>query len=293
MANTIITAAQIARAALATLYHNTIFLPLVNRDYEETFQPGVGNTVNVRKPATFTALAYNGSTVTVQNATETSVPVVMDQHFDVSFAVTSIDMTQKVTDFAAQFLNPALEAHAQGIDKALIAKFENSGWATLGGPGDGGESWENPKVLIDAKTALSENGVPLTNRSVIASSRMAGEWLKDPLFNRVDQSGETAGLREASMGSRKFGFDPYESNNITTNQGYAFHRDAVTFASRPLWLPKGAADAAVVSYKGIGIRVVYDYNMNLKSDVVSLDVLYGIKVMDTLRGVIIDGSASS
>ena len=39
--------------------------------------------------------------------------------------------------------------------------------------------------------------------------------------------------------------------------------------------------------------MVYDYNMNLKSDVISVDVLYGIKVMDTVRGVIIDGSASS
>lgn len=294
MANTFITSSVVAQAALAHLYNNTVFLPLVWRDFESEFVPGRGATVTIRKPATFTAQAYNGSTITVQNATETSTSITLDKHIDVSFAVTSKDMTLNVVDFSEQLLAPALEAHAQGIDKAIIAAFDAAGTIpVIGGPGDGTEPWNDPKVLIDARTALSEAAVPLSDRVVVASPRTAGEWLKDPLFNRVDQSGETAGLREASLGARKFGFDPYESNNIITNQSYAFHKTAFAFASRPLALPRGSADASIQNYKGVGLRVVFGYDMQLKSDICSVDVLYGVKVLDVNRAVKIDGTASS
>lgn len=294
MPNTLLTASVVARAALATLYENTVMLPLCARDYESEFVPGVGATVNVRKPAVFTAEEWNGTSINVQNATETSVPVVLDQHFDVSFAVTSIERTLKIVDFAEQFLNPALEAHAQGIDKAIIAAATAGfGGTSVGGDADPTEPWNDPKVLTDARTVLSENAVPLSDRYAVVGPRMAGEWTKSDWWGRFDQSGSTAALEEASMGPRKAGFTPYESQNITTNVGLAFHRSGLAFVSRPLALPTGAADKAIMSYKGVGLRVVFDYDMQKKQDICSIDVLYGIKVMDAARGLIIDGSASS
>jgi hypothetical protein len=50
MANTTLTPAVIARQALATLYAQTVMLPLVHRDFEDTYQK-VGDTITVRKPA--------------------------------------------------------------------------------------------------------------------------------------------------------------------------------------------------------------------------------------------------
>lgn len=293
MANTFITSSVVAQAALAHLYNNTVMLPLTWRDFENEFVPGAGATINIRKPGVFTAGAYNGSTITVQNMTETSTTLVLNKHMDVSFRVTSLDLTLSIKDFSEQLLQPALEAHAQGIDDAIIAALDAGGLGSVGGAGDLGESWNDPRVLIDARTYLSERAVPLTDRYAVVGPRMAGEWLKDDHWQRVDASGDAEALRNASMGLRKAGFEPVESQNITTNAGYAFHKTAVAFASRPLALPKGAADASIMNYKGVGLRVVFGYDMQLKSDVCSIDVLYGVKVLDSARAVMIDGTASS
>jgi hypothetical protein len=60
----------------------------------------------------------------------------------------------------------------------------------------------------------------------------------------------------------------------------AFHPNAVVLAAVPLALPQGAGRAEFVQNRGLGIRVVWDYDKDAKSDVVSLDILAGAKVQD-------------
>ena len=56
MANTLLTPDVIASQALATLYESTVMLPLVYTDVSADFTAAkVGDTVTIRKPATFTA----------------------------------------------------------------------------------------------------------------------------------------------------------------------------------------------------------------------------------------------
>lgn len=56
---------------------------------------------------------------------------------------------------------------------------------------------------------------------------------------------------------------------------------ALSFASVPLELPiNNASQAARMSYNGISIRVVYDYNSSSKKNTISFDVLAGAKVTD-------------
>lgn len=58
----------------------------------------------------------------------------------------------------------------------------------------------------------------------------------------------------------------------------AFHRDAFTFASVPLYMPaggKGVIDAAQESYKGMTMRVIEFYDGTNDNFVMRLDVLYG------------------
>ena len=60
----------------------------------------------------------------------------------------------------------------------------------------------------------------------------------------------------------------------------AFHPNAIVLAAVPLALPQGAGRAEFVQSRGLGIRVVWDYDKDAKSDVVSLDILAGAKVQD-------------
>lgn len=308
MGNTFLTPDIIARAALATLYETTVMSNLVYRDYESEFQQ-VGDTITIRKPTTFTAQEYNRADgINVQNATETGVPLVLNHFADVSFAVTSEDLTLNIMDFGEQLLNPAMEAISQKIDRDLHVDAVTNVTQEVGVvagtnpplPGANVYAWNNPRTMIDAGRVLTQRNVPTTNRRAVVGPITQAAWLGDDLFNRADARGDTEGLREANLGRRVFGFDPYVSQNVvqagsssgssTTEVGLAFHNTAIALAFRPLALPRGAQNAAIANYKGFGLRVVYDYDIDQKQDVVSIDCLYGTKVLDPNRAVLVKGA---
>ena len=74
----------------------------------------------------------------------------------------------------------------------------------------------------------------------------------------------------------------YVANKI---HSLAFHRNAIALVTRPLALPMGASKAAIVSHNGLGVRVVYGYDQDTKTDTVSLDIIYGIKTLDETMAV--------
>jgi hypothetical protein len=302
MPNTFLTPTLVARQALATLYENTVVLPLVDRNYEEAFQGKQGSTVNVRKPTTFVAEDFSRSAgIHIQDVNEETVPVVLDHLADVSFAVTSEELSYSIQDFAQQLLNPACEAIAQKIDNDLLALRDEipqevgvAGTSVVGLSGVNRYDADDPRVLIDAGRVLNQRNVPPSERFAIVGPATAADWQGDDLLSRADARGDTDGLREASLGRRLFGFEPYQSQNITDDPeiGLAFHRTAISLVTRPLALPRGAGEASYQSYKGIGLRVVFGYSQEYKQDVVSVDCLYGVKVMDANRACVFTAGVS-
>lgn len=282
MANTILTPDIIAREALMVLRNNAVMANLVHRDYSDEFVAGVGDTITIRKPATFEAKEYNGS-ISVQDATEGSVPVVMDKHLDVSFAVTSKQLTMDIADFSAQLLVPAMQAFQDKIDSYLLAlgaEINNKVTAT----------GEIKNDIVDARKYLTSAAAPLADRRFVYNTDTEADLLKTDLFVSAEKVGdEGTALREASLG-RKFGMDFYVDQNADSAgiDGMAFHKNAFALVTRPLALPQGASNAAIVNYDGFGLRVVYGYDMNTKTDTISIDMLCGVKTLDeTLASVIV------
>ncbi len=304
MPNTLLTADVIARSALASLYETAVMAGLVHRDAEADFAGRVGDTITIRKPASFTAEEYvRANGITIQDATESGVPVVLNHFADVSFAVTSEDLSLNLQNFTEQLLTPAMEAIAQKIDRDLLALradiVQETGVEAAGPPPEYG--WDDPRSLINAGTILTQKKVPMSERRAVAGPITAGAWLADPLLHEADKRGTTVGLTEASIGQRVFGFDAYVTQNIavpnpqgagisTTEENVAFHRTAFALAVRPLALPQGARNASIQNYKGFGLRVVMDYDIDKKQDVVSIDCLYGTKTLDANRAVLIKGA---
>lgn len=278
MPNTILTPDIIAREALMVLRNNAVMAKLVHRDYSDEFA-AVGDTITIRKPATFTANEYDGSKITVQDATETGVAVKIDKHLDVSFAVTSKEMALDIADFSKQFLVPAMQAFADKVDKYLI-DLEASATNRVA-HADGAIA---PKDIIEARKFLTQNAAPLADRRFVVGATAEADLLNSELFVSAEKVGdEGTALREASLG-RKFGLDCYVDQNIGKADGYtpsiAFHKNAMALVTRPLALPQGAAKAAIVNYDGFGLRVVYGYDMNTKKDTVSIDMICGVKLLD-------------
>lgn len=279
MANTILTPDIIAREALMVLRNNAVMANLVHRDYSSDFVGAVGDTITVRKPATFVANEFDGTKIAVQDATETGVSVVMNKHLDVSFAVTAKQLTMDIADFSKQLLVPAMQAFADKVDKLLIALESEA--THRHAHADGAIA---PADMIAARKFLTENAAPMADRRFVVGAAAEADLLGNELFVNADKVGDNGtALREASLG-RKFGMDCYVDQNIAKNGNYtpsiAFHKNAMALVTRPLALPNGAAKAAIVNYDGFGLRVVYGYDMNTKTDTISIDMLCGVKLLD-------------
>jgi len=304
-----LTMPQIANRALATLYNTTVLAGVVHRDFDPAFAGKQGDTVNVRVPIVFQANEFDRAQgIQLQNPAEDTFPVVLDKIADVSFAVTSEDMTLVIDDFAERLLAPAMEAISQKIDGDLAIELVAAANQVANPAGDyveqqaGGGVVTSPdaehpaKVLIPAKTRLSRAKLPTMNRYAVLSPEGAGEMLGDPIMHEAHRRGDTDGLIEAAIG-RKFGFDSYESQALGYGpglpgqaDGVAFHRDAITLATRTLEKPLGkvGAQAAIANYKGLGLRVVYDYDITYKQTVVSVDFLYGVRAVRPQGAVELD-----
>ncbi|WP_129307991.1 P22 phage major capsid protein family protein [Streptomyces sp. L2] len=292
MANSFLTPDLIATRALATLYDTTVMAQLVHRDYDADFRGRQGDTVTVRKPAVFTAAEFNrGTGIVSQNAVEGSVDVTLNHFSDVSFTVTTEQLNLEIEDFGTQLLDPAMEAIAQKIDTDLLALRDDIVQSTQ--DVDSPHATTAPEVLIDAGIVLNQAKVPAAERRAVIGPATNGRWLDSNVLKQVNESGSTDGLREAYVGRRLFGFDPYWTQHVESpEEGVAFHRTAFALVMRPLEVPPGAQDAVIMDYKGFSLRVVYDYDIKYKQTVVSVDCLYGTKTLDANRAVILADAGS-
>lgn len=234
MANTLLTPSIIAREALMNLYNSTVLLPLVHTDYSAEFA-NVGDTVTVRKPATFTVNEFS-TTTTIQDATETSVAVKLDKLPDVSFAVTAKDLSLSVQDFSTQFLQPAMEAHAQYVDGLLAGLYADVYYTT-------GTAGTTPSAISDitnVRERLARSATPLTERRLVIDPSAENKFLQLPQNIEADKVGDQGtALREAAIG-RKFGLDIVSGQNVKTH-------DNGTIAHTGTFAVNGAVAAAATT----------------------------------------------
>jgi hypothetical protein len=128
MANTNLTISMVTKEALAVLENNLTFAKGVNREYDDSFAISgakIGDTLNVRKPARY--IGRTGATLSVEDHTETSVPVVLDTQFGVDLNFTSKELTLSIDEFSDRIIKPAMAVVANKIDSAgLITAYQST-----------------------------------------------------------------------------------------------------------------------------------------------------------------------
>lgn len=282
MANEFLTLKSIARQAMPRLIENLVFPSLIHRDFSDAFEVGKGNTIQVRKPVALTAKEFTG-TIEAQDVNESSVEVKLDKLATVDVKFSSLEMATNVDDLNRIFIEPAAAALAEKINAdglALLAEVTASVAA-------------DPKSLdafAQASKVLSKAKVPVSPRNGVWTPDAEAMFRTVPSIVNAEKSGTTEALRNGSIG-RIFGIDNYMAQGITGNiLGAAFHPFAFAFVTRPLHKPS-SAESYVTSYGGITLRVTKSYDINTKSEILSMDVLYGYKTMDKNLAVKITAAA--
>jgi len=204
---TLISPIVIAKETLITLENSMIMGNLVHRGYEKEYQQ-IGATVVARKPTSFTATAFS-TTVGYSTITESSVSIILNQHWDVSFQITSQELSLDVVDFTEQFLEPAGRAIAQAVDSTI---FSLAGTAIAAHY----PVSSTPAVsdIAGLEAVMSVMKVPNDQRRLVFHPVTRAGYMSLDAFLNADKRGDgPRALREAELG-RVLGFDTYIDQNV-------------------------------------------------------------------------------
>jgi hypothetical protein len=191
------------------LSENMVAANLVNRDFEPTFA-NFGDVVNTRRPSEMKAYRKaRASNITLNDAVATNVPVPLDQHIHTSFLIHDSDMTKSFAQLEAEFIVPAMRALARQIDLTIVGQayaFRGNLAGKLG-------TAPTIATVLQEDAVLNASLCPPDGRNMIVCPATKADLLAIDAFNKVNESGSTQGLFQASIG-KKFGFDFYMAQNV-------------------------------------------------------------------------------
>ena len=208
MANSILTPSVIAREALMVLMNNMVMGNLVNRTAITEFSAAVGDTVTVRKPATF--IAADMPIASNQDIKEIGIPVVMSKWRGVRFSLTAKEASMSLRDYSSRYITPGVQAIAQDVDSFLCGLL-------VGFPYKRVQTATTVKIddIAGLSADMSVRKVPLTDRYLVLDPLSAAKYkVLGPVLD-AGQRGNQNAINDAQLG-RLMGFDTYEDQNIKT-----------------------------------------------------------------------------
>ena len=305
MANSFLKANRIAAAALGVLEREIVLPQLVWMNPVGAISHVAGDTVTIRVPArgvarsrplrgTRPTASEGEGIIQLDELTETSVDVVLDEDIYHAIAITDEDLTLDITDFAEQILTPQVRAVAEGLENKLAGTMVNASYANTvtipraklaDGSTNSTQDWDMFRGLVEARRLLNVANVPQSDRIIVCGSDMEAAFLNDPHLNRYNQSGSDSALRDAVIGDMAGFRNIVVSNALPPGFGVAYHRTAFVMSMQAPDNPRGATMSARKSLGGLDMRWLMDYDFRNLQDRSVLDAYAG-------TGVIADGKTA-
>jgi hypothetical protein len=141
------------------------------------------------------------------------------------------------------------------------------------------------KFFVDQKVPKAEQ------HYFQCDSTVFNDFLSTDKFSRYDANGQQGQITQGKM-IPAYGFEIFESQAIPTSgspvayHNIAYTRNGLVLANRPLPKPQGFGGYyAVVNAPGVGLslRSMLWYDPEIKNHVISLDLVYGVGILDTRR----------
>jgi hypothetical protein len=213
MANTVLTASIVAKAAVGILENELVMAGKVFRGYEGEFDKKVngyevGDTITIKKPTDFTVR----STITAspQDVTEAKTSITINQVAGVDFKFTSQQLTLNIGELSERVIRPAMIQVANKIDVDTMALYKDiPQW--VGTPGTLIQSFAG---FAKGAQNMDQRSVPMGGRSAVLAP--ADFWaLAGSQTALFSQAINNKSYREGEIG-KIGGIDTYMSQNAPT-----------------------------------------------------------------------------
>jgi N4-gp56 family major capsid protein len=263
---------------IAAYKTNLVMAPLVTK---MSFKGKKGDTLHIPKPSRGTASAKATETqVTLQQATESEVQVLINKHYEYSRFIEDITEVQALASLRKFYTADAGYALAKQVDTDLLqlgrgVKGGNGtvayDKAVIGSDGSTLYTGSNEAALTDAAIrkviqTLDDADVPMDGRYLVVPPVARNTLMGLARFTEQSFTGETGGgntIRNGQIGD-VYGVKVFVSTNCEVATGDArialmFHKDAFVLAEQ------------------MGVRSQTQYKQEYLSTLYTADMLYGVK----------------
>lgn len=275
----------VAQDALNKLEAPVNLTRFVNKDFS-TNLGSYGDTVKIAKTGALTVNDKAANTaVTRQAPADSEVTVSLDNHKEVTFSIEDPAQIESRPDVVQEYLQDAILEimEAMEIGGFTVAQSLTN---TVSGT-----AYESDIDLADIRTArkdLTDNRAPMTNRALFLDTTQYNILLASNNIAYTQNYGNNAAIANGTVPTL-YGFEVYESlfvqNDSVTTAGVdnlAIHRNALTMVARALPTHGNGmgVQQTILTRDGMPpIRVTQHYDPNLLGIQVTVDALYGHKVL--------------
>ncbi len=267
MANTILTADEIATIAASLAGQDLGLAALFSRDVEADFGGGTGATIRVRVPGAVQAherSAFDKTTpLAVDEIVEQSIPVTLDTLVYSNVPLSVGDQELNIVDFGVQILKPQTSAIVKNIEAqaaaALVATPATTVTYAAATPA---------KAFTKLRSTLRANGVSSGARMRAAVGSDVWADLLDGPLGTFDEGGKTVR-----------GVEVYESTRIPAKEVVAFIPEAFSLVVRAPQVPAGAPFGASVKSGGFALTHLQTFDSATASDRSIVEALVAVTAM--------------
>jgi hypothetical protein len=277
-----------ANRGLELLRNQVVLAKLVSKDSDvDAFT--VGKTLHIPYAGTMTANNKAADTaVTLQTPSGgTEVQVLLNKHKEVSFIIEDAAVAQSNQNLMDTYIEAGIIAIAEAIESDLTGLY--AGFTTT--PIGVGGTDITLATVRSARKALNDQKAPQARRSLVLSSKDEISLLGDSNAQSYFAFAQQQAVQEGSIG-RLYGFDVYMSQLVafsTNFKNLAFVPTAIMLAMRGLPAPPANSGAVSTTVKdpisGLVLRVTMAYNASFLGTQVTIDCLYGVKVLQAAKGI--------
>lgn len=261
----------------------------VSKDSDWT-TASMGATIQVPKTGAVSANDKTaGDVFTKQNPTGTNVSVTLNKHKEVTFTIDDVTKVLENQDTQSRYAEDGAIALAEAVESSLAA-LHPSVTNTV--------SWDRTSAttidasLLNIRKFFTDQKVPKTEQKYLyVDATVFNDLLKQQKYTDQSWRGANNTVAEGQM-IRTYGFEIWESQMIETSgspvayHNLAYSRGGMVLASRPLPRPQGfGGNFAVINDPSIGLslRTLFWYNADLGAHQLTIDLLYGVNVLDVRR----------
>lgn len=293
MAITLFRPEQAAKATLSSLRRLTLLPRTVRQDFSQEFVAGRGQTVNVLGPISAgKAKVYTKANRAARDAIQFNdivqewFPVTLEDQVYNAIRLPDDFATFTLEDMTRQVLRPQAESVVDELAAPLITEMSAIATdASIPKVAPDGSNFR--QVLIKTRQVLNDRGIPAAGRTFAVGSDLEAAALSDELLQKVNESGTSDVLRDATIG-RLFGFTIVADPKLASDFGIGYHKDAFAHVTRPSRQPDGAAFSASVAQDGYALRWIQHYNPLQLEDQSVVDTFYGATTLDADRAVSVE-----